>query len=260
MSTQVVKVVQQPTRVVAIPRAVGPRGPQGEEGPAGPPGTDGEDGQPGADGTPGPAGEDGTPGIDGREIALRTAAGFVQWQYDGDTAWTNLIALTDLTGPSGADGTDGTNGVDGKSVELRVAGGFIQWRQTDGAWINLVVLTAITGPAGEDGAPGAPGSDGVSPNLTVGTVTTGAPGTDAAAAIGGEFPDLHLDLTIPRGADGTGGGGGGSDAATAGWITDPDSETRGALNAIYARIWRGTQGEYDALPTHDPMTLYLVED
>jgi len=250
VSTQVVRVVQQPTRVVSIPRAVGSPGAPGEPGTDGQPGAPGPDGAPGAsaydtwlaqgnegseadflaslvgprgepgadgtpgqDGAPGSDGEDGTAGSDGREIALRTAAGFVQWQYAGDPGWTNLIALTDLTGPRGDDGTDGTNGadgVDGKSVELRVSGGYIQWRQTDGAWANLVALTAITGPAGADGAPGAPGADGVSPDLTIGTVTTGAPGTPAAASIAGTFPDLHLDLTIPRGADGTGGGSGGS--------------------------------------------------
>lgn len=279
MSTQVVKVVQQPTRVVSIPRAVGAPGAPGEPGEDGQPGAPGADGAPGAsaydtwlaqghegseadflaslvgprgepgadgtpgqDGAPGVDGEDGPAGSDGREIALRTATGFVQWQYDGDPGWTNLIALADLTGPRGDDGADGeagTDGVDGKSVELRVSGGYIQWRQTDGAWGNLIALTAITGPAGDDGAPGAPGTDGsdgapgadgVSPDLSIGTVTTGAPGTDAAADISGTFPDLRLDLTIPRGDAGEGGGGGPRlipvyyDTTTSTWPSRPTLE------------------------------------
>lgn len=227
MSTQVVQVVQGPTKVVGIPRAVGPRGPQGDPGPTGPPGADGENGQPGADGTPGPAGEDGAPGSDGREIALRTAAGFVQWQYDGDPGWTNLIALADLTGPRGDDGTDGTNGADGKSVELRVSGGYIQWRQTDGAWANLIALTAITGPAGEDGAPGSPGADGADGEDGAPGVGVPAGGTTGQVLTKTGAGDYATGWTDPAG------GSGGSDAATAGWVTDEDSLTRTALDAAF---------------------------
>jgi hypothetical protein len=44
-------------------------------------------------------------------------------------------------------------------------------------------------------------------NLTVGTVTTGAAGTDAEATITGTAPDFELDLTIPRGNTGLSGNG-----------------------------------------------------
>ena len=50
-----------------------------------------------------------------------------------------------------------------------------------------------TGPAGEDG---------LTPNLTIGTVTTGAPGTEAAASITGISPNFVLNLTIPQGPTG----------------------------------------------------------
>ena len=49
-----------------------------------------------------------------------------------------------------------------------------------------------TGPAG----------DVVTPTLTIGTVTTGAPGTDATATITGTAPDFVLNLTIPQGPTG----------------------------------------------------------
>lgn len=42
--------------------------------------------------------------------------------------------------------------------------------------------------------------------LTIGTVTTGEPGTQAAATITGESPKQVLNLTIPRGATGSGTG------------------------------------------------------
>lgn len=49
-----------------------------------------------------------------------------------------------------------------------------------------------------------PGLVGATPNLTVGTVTTGSSGTNASVQITGTSPDLTIDFTIPRGADGSG--------------------------------------------------------
>ena len=47
-----------------------------------------------------------------------------------------------------------------------------------------------------------PGPAGETPNLTIGTVTTGEPGTDASAEITGTAPNFVLNLTIPRGDTG----------------------------------------------------------
>ena len=75
----------------------------------------------------------------------------------------------------------------------------------------MIVWTGPTGPAGLDGADGAigptgptgpAGLDGATPTLTIGTVTTGAPGTDAAATITGTAPNFILNLTIPQGPTG----------------------------------------------------------
>lgn len=59
--------------------------------------------------------------------------------------------------------------------------------------------TGPTGPAGADGL------DATAPSITIGTVTTGAPGTDATATITGTAPDFVLNLTIPAGATGPAG-------------------------------------------------------
>lgn len=56
------------------------------------------------------------------------------------------------------------------------------------------------------GADGAPGAAGTTPVLTIGTVQTGDPGTDAAAIITGTAENPVLSMIIPRGADGAGGG------------------------------------------------------
>ena len=62
--------------------------------------------------------------------------------------------------------------------------------------------TGATGVQGEVGPTGPAGEDAQTPNLTIGTVTTGLPGTDAAATITGTSPNFVLNLTIPQGPTG----------------------------------------------------------
>ena len=53
-------------------------------------------------------------GADGREIELGTSLTHIRWRYVGEVVWTNLIALSSLTGPTGPAGqgvpTGGTAG------------------------------------------------------------------------------------------------------------------------------------------------------
>ncbi len=117
----------------------------------------------------GPGGD----GADGREVQLQVSATHIQWRYEGEATWTNLIALEALAGANGAPGTpgaDGDPGTDGREVELQTSATHVQWRYVgEGAWTNLVALSTITGPPGADGAAGAPGADGAD----------GADGSDA---------------------------------------------------------------------------------
>ena len=69
--------------------------------------------------------------------------------------------------------------------------------------------TGPTGPAGQDGGPTGPtgetgptGPTGETPTLTIGTITTGEPGTEADANITGTPPNFILNLTIPQGPTG----------------------------------------------------------
>lgn len=57
----------------------------------------------------------------------------------------------------------------------------------------------VIGPTGPTGATGA---DAETPTLTIGEVTTGEPGTEAAASITGTAPNFVLNLTIPQGPTG----------------------------------------------------------
>jgi hypothetical protein len=119
--------------------------------------------QKGADSTvagpQGPQGNAGTDGTDGKEVQLQVSGGYIQWKYDTDVSWTNLIAVSELVGATGA---TGAAGADGTEIELQVTETYIQWRYVGGSWTNLVALSTITGPAGADGVDGADGADGVS--------------------------------------------------------------------------------------------------
>ena len=72
-------------------------------------------------------------------------------------------------------------------------------------WPGEIGPIGPTGPqglAGEVGPTGPQGLAGETPTLTIGTVTTGKPGTQAAASITGVAPNYVLNLTIPQGPTG----------------------------------------------------------
>ena len=137
---------------------------------AGATGLPGAAGTPGAAGAPGPAGAAGSDGAAGREVEIQNSGTHIQWRYAGDTAWNDLAALADLTGPAGpagaagaagATGAAGSNGADGREIEMRNSGTHLQWRYAgDTAWNDLAALADLTGPAGTAGAPGATGAAG----------------------------------------------------------------------------------------------------
>lgn len=54
----------------------------------------------------------------------------------------------------------------------------------------------------EKGNQGTPGKDGETPNITIGSVITGNPNSQAKASITGETPNLILNMTIPQGVEG----------------------------------------------------------
>lgn len=81
------------------------------------------------------------------------------------------------------------------------------------------------------------GADGITPQISIGTVSTGEEGTNAAATITGEVTDLKLNLTIPRGNTGAQGATGdtGATGATPN-ITIGNVETLGEGESATASI------------------------
>ena len=131
-----------------------PRGDTGPQGPAGAQGSQGATGAAGADGD------------DGREIELQTSATHVQWRYVGAATWTNLVALSAITGPAGAAGATGPQGPQGPQGATGATGatgpqgpaGPTGLQGPQGPKGD----TGDTGPAGASGATGATGAQGPS--------------------------------------------------------------------------------------------------
>ena len=73
---------------------------------------------------------------------------------------------------------------------------------TEDYWFNLGVIKGPKGDPGTDGANGANGADGVSPTVSVGTVTTGNPGTPVSVTNAGTSTNVVLNFRIPKGEKG----------------------------------------------------------
>ena len=63
-------------------------------------------------------GGSGSGGDDGREVELQTGATHVQWRYVGEATWTDLVALSAITGPQGIQGIQGDPGPAGGAADI----------------------------------------------------------------------------------------------------------------------------------------------
>lgn len=105
------------------------------------------------------------------------------------------------------------------------------------------------GDKGEKGDTGAKGADGQTPNISIGTVTTGAAGSSASATISGTTPNLTLNLTIPKGDKGDKGDTGA--AGSGGTVTKTVKVLSSSANVTL------TTDEYQYLEGNRDMSLTL---
>ena len=212
-----------------IPRgATGATGATGPVGPTGPIGPQGPAGVAGPVGPVGPAGEDGEDGLaatitvgttttsDPGTDAVVTNSGTATNAIlnfvipRGETGATGPTGATGATGPAGEDGEDGlaatitvgttTTGAPGTDAVVTNSG------TENAAILNFVIPrgeTGATGPTGATGATGEQGPAGTAATITVGTTTTGAPGTEASVTNVGTENDAVLNFVIPAGEAGT---------------------------------------------------------
>lgn len=59
----------------------------------------------------------GSGGSDAREIELQKSGTAIQWRYTGDSEWTDLVTLAEITGPAGSPGPQGLTGPQGEKGE-----------------------------------------------------------------------------------------------------------------------------------------------
>lgn len=162
---------QGPAGKDGAPGEQGPKGEPGETGPAGPQGPQGPQGEPGPTGPQGPQGK---PGKDGTSFQ-------VLGRYD------TIVDLTDAH-PTGTKGDAYAVGVETTDIYI--------WDVDGNTWENIGPLE---GPAGEDGQPGPAGQ---AATITVGSTTTGAPGTQAQVTNTGNENAAIFNFVIPQGAQG----------------------------------------------------------
>ena len=197
------------------PGAVGPAGPEGPMGPAGPAGDQGPEGPIGPEGPAGPVGATGSTGpqgIQGDEgdkyhttstttLTLSNGAKTlytVDLHLDYSIAQTVIIAY-DLSNHMHAEVVAYNQTTGQLDVDVTHHSG----SGTYSAWeVNLAGAVGIQGPQGPTGATGPSGPSGTAATVSVGSTTTGAPGSTATVYNSGTSSAAVLDFTIPRGDTG----------------------------------------------------------
>lgn len=140
--------------------------------------------------------------------------------------------LAALKGEKGDKGDKGAQGEKGKAFTYE-----------DFTEAQLAALKGPKGDQGDKGSQGEKGTPGAAATITIGTVTTGEPGTGASVENAGTSAAATLNFTIPRGAKGdkgdTGSPGAKGDPYT---LTDADKQT--ITNAVLAALPTWTGGDF----------------
>lgn len=180
-----------PTGPTGASGEAGPAGPQGDIGPTGPTGATGDQGSPGLSVT-GPTGDTGPIGPTGPT---------------GDTGPQGTAGLS-ITGPTGATGPTGDTGPKGETgADSTIPGPIGPTGPTGdtgptGADSSVPGPTGPTGETGEQGPQGIQGPQGEAASVTIGTTTTGDPGTLANVINSGNSSLAVFDFTVPQGPTG----------------------------------------------------------
>lgn len=174
----------------------GDKGERGIQGVSGVNGLDGAQGPRGAIGLTGPQGPKGPQGPAGIQGPRGTAPDHewngskLRWKNPDGTwaAWADLRGPQGVTGPEGPVGVQGPAGPKGATGPTGPQG-------PKGA-------TGATGPTGPQGATGNTGATGAAATIRIGSVSTGAAGSNAAVSNSGNAQNAVLNFTIPRGSTG----------------------------------------------------------
>jgi len=152
---------------------------------------------------------------------------------EGAPGATGLTGASGAAGPQGATGPQGAQGVAGPAgaVGMNYRGSWnagIGYQANDAASFGGGTYLALAASSGMEpdlypsawavlaakGSAGPTGPVGTAATVSIGTVTTGAAGSQAAVTNSGTPAAAVLNFTIPQGAAGTSGAGGGSSGAS----------------------------------------------
>lgn len=159
-------------------------------------------------------------GVDIPDEYLTTGKNIYVWLYlhdgesDGETVYRGVISVQKRAEPTNEQPTpvqqsEITQAIAALNIAVNqceesvehypkvVNGNWYVWDAEQETWVDTDV--PATGP---QGATGETGATGATPNLTVGTVSTGAPGSQAVVTITGTAENPVLNMTIPRGDPG----------------------------------------------------------
>ena len=191
--------------VLAQAGAAGPAGPAGAtglQGPTGFPGSTGPAGPSGATGGAGPAGPAGAVGPTGPagSAGPQGIAGVAGLNWQGAYSSTTNYASNDGVSFQGAAYISLAASNHGNSPSFSPSAWSLLAAQ-GGAGAN-----GSDGVAGPAGPTGPAGGNGIAATVQVGTVTTGAAGSNAVVTNSGTASAAVLNFSIPQGAAGIGGG------------------------------------------------------
>jgi len=207
--------------------ATGSAGPTGATGLQGSVGARGATGATGSQGATGPQGATGATGPQGDEgTAATVSIGSVTKVSAASSAavtntGSNTAAVLNFSIPTGVDGATGATGADGAvgaaatitvgSTTTGNAGtnaSVTNSGSSSAATFNFTIPrgnTGATGAQGSTGATGATGANGTAATVSIGSVSTGLPGSSASVTNSGSSTAATLDITIPRGNTGADG-------------------------------------------------------
>jgi len=160
----------------------GATGAKGAVGDTGPQGATGSTGSTGPQGPQGPQGAQGDSGSAATVTVGSTTTGLAGSNASVSNSGSSSQATFNFTIPRGATGATGAQGATGP-------------QGSQGA----------TGPQGPTGAAGSQGSNGTAATITVGTVSTGLPGSSASVTNAGSSSSATFNFAIPRGDTGASG-------------------------------------------------------
>jgi hypothetical protein len=125
---------------------------------------------------------------------------------------TSSAAVLDITIPRGDVGATGSTGSAGAAATVTIgtvttgepgtSASVTNSGTSSAAVLDITIPRGAVGDTGATGSAGATGAAGAAATITVGTVTTGDPGTSVTVTNSGTSSAAVFDITIPRGATG----------------------------------------------------------